>query len=372
MVNSGVPFIRGTNLVDGHISDADILYISKEKHQNLKKGHLKEGDVLFTNRGEIGKVAIVDKRFDGANLNSQIAWLRCGDDLLPEYLFHFLQSQEMRNHFLQTKSGAALQQFTITMIKSVLISFPSISEQKRIVAILNEAFSGISQAVANAEKNLANARELFESYLNNVFTQKGEEVEEKILSDVCELISGQHIDAKDYNTNKKGIGYLTGPSDFRCINPVVTKWTEHPKRKALQDDILITVKGSGVGKINLLSIAEVAISRQLMAVRAKGAVTKFLYFFLSRKFSYFQDLANGAAIPGISRPDVLGLQISIPSIKEQAQIVKQIEEFQFEVECLESIYQKKLTALAELKQSILQKVFAGELTAESALQQVAG
>ena len=63
MVESGVPFIRGTNIVNGELSSNDVLYISHEKHLQLKKGHLKAGDVLFTNRGEIGKVAIVNEEF---------------------------------------------------------------------------------------------------------------------------------------------------------------------------------------------------------------------------------------------------------------------------------------------------------------------
>lgn len=133
MVETGIPFIRGTNLVDGRISDDDIRYITEEKHSNLKKGHLLTGDVLFTNRGEIGKVAIVDERFDNANLNSQLAWFRCGEEITPEFLFYFLQKGEMKRHFSQSKTGAALQQFTIKMIKSVFISYPSIEEQKEIV-----------------------------------------------------------------------------------------------------------------------------------------------------------------------------------------------------------------------------------------------
>jgi type I restriction enzyme S subunit len=82
----------------------------------------------------------------------------------------------------------------------------------------------------------------------------------RTLGELCQLVSGQHIDAKDYNMESRGVGYLTGPSDFGQLHPVVSKWTEHPKVKARGGDILITVKGSGVGKINLLDLEEVAIS----------------------------------------------------------------------------------------------------------------
>lgn len=148
----------------------------------------------------------------------------------------------------------------------------------------------------------------------------------RALGDVCQLIYGQHIDAKDYNTEARGIGYLTGPSDFGLLNPIITKWTEHPKIKANRGDALITVKGSGVGKVNLLDEDEVAISRQLMAIRAFAAEPRFVYAFLCSLFDHFQSLSTGAAIPGISREQVLGLAIPCPPLPEQRRIVALLDE----------------------------------------------
>jgi type I restriction enzyme S subunit len=146
------------------------------------------------------------------------------------------------------------------------------------------------------------------------------------LGDLIELISGQHIDSKDYNTSGRGVGYLTGPSDFGPIYPVVTKWTEHPKIKAKKNDILITVKGSGVGKVNLMDADEVAISRQLMAIRVVNAERQFVYLLLESVFDHFQEESTGAAIPGISREQVLGLQIPLPPLPEQQRIVGVLDE----------------------------------------------
>ncbi len=146
------------------------------------------------------------------------------------------------------------------------------------------------------------------------------------LEDLCELISGQHIDAKDYNTEHRGLGYLTGPSDFGELYPTISKWTEYPKKNAAKSDILITVKGSGVGKINILNDDEVAISRQLMAIRVSNVDRDYLYNFLKLQFSFFQDLATGAAIPGLSRQNVLGLDIPMPSLREQKRIVAIVEQ----------------------------------------------
>ncbi len=259
-------------------------------------------------------------------------------------------------------SGAAQPQITREGLSPLIVHYPPIPEQKRIVAILDQVFADIEQARAKTEQNLKNARELFESYLQQVFSQRGEGWGFYKLSELCNLISGQHIDAKNYNNEQRGIGYLTGPSDFGVINPTVTKWTEHPKRTAIKGDILITVKGSGVGKVNIMSAGELAISRQLMAVRPTNAVGDLLYWFLSMQFDYFQSLANGAAIPGISRHDVLDLKLSIPLSGDQQELVDRISQFNLETVDLERIYTDKLSSLDELKKSILQKAFSGELT----------
>jgi len=179
----------------------------------------------------------------------------------------------------------------------------------------------------------------------------------KSLGDICQLISGQHIDARDYNMESRGVGYLTGPSDFGPSNPVITKWTEHPKIKAKRGDVLITVKGSGVGKINLLDEDEVAISRQLMAVRVTGAEPRFVHAILSSTFDHFQSLSTGAAIPGISRDQVLGLKIAIPPLAEQQRIVGLLDEAFEGLATAKTNADKNLKNARALFESHLQSVF---------------
>jgi type I restriction enzyme, S subunit len=181
--------------------------------------------------------------------------------------------------------------------------------------------------------------------------------ETKTLGEVCQLVSGQHIDAKDYNTASRGVGYLTGPSDFGPVNPLVSKWTEHPKVKAKRGDILITVKGSGVGKINLLDQDEVAISRQLMAVRVREADPRFIYAFLSSTFDHFQAQSTGAAIPGISREQVLGLRIAVPPLPDQRRIVGILDKAFEGIATAKANAEKNLQNARDLFESHLQSVF---------------
>ena len=201
--------------------------------------------------------------------------------------------------------------------------------------------------------------ELLERQRKSLFDLDRADWKTTTLETVCDLISGQHIDAGDYNSDGVGIGYLTGPSDFGLLHPIVSKWTLVPKRTALRNDILVTVKGSGVGKVNLMDAEELAISRQLMAVRAKGVSTGFLYAFLSMQFSHFQSLATGAAIPGISREDVLGLKIAVPSTAEQERVFEIIDEIQSRTQRLEAICEDKKALVAELNNSILKQALLG-------------
>ena len=333
---------------------------------------IKSGDLIFaTVRPTLKRIAIVPDEFDGQVCSTGYFVFRTKPFLDSRFLFYHLLSDVFMAAMESLQTGASYPAVNDSQVKQQIVAFPPLPEQRRIVALLDEAFEGLAIATANTERNLKNAREVFESYLKTVFTQKGVGWIESRLGDVCDLISGQHIEASDYNNENRGIAYLTGPSDFGELHPIITKWTEKPKRTALQDDILITVKGSGVGKINLLDSKEVAISRQLMAVRTKGFSTKLLYWFLSLKFEHFQSLANGAAIPGISRHDVLDLKFSFPAGNGQTELVGVIENISSLVMAMESLYQQKLAAIAELKQALLKKAFAGELTKEFSSKVVA-
>jgi len=355
----------GVNWIKIGDATASNKYIYKTKQKIKREGiqrsrFVKAGDFLLSNSMSFGRPYIMKTSgciHDG--------WLVLSDKsgaFNQDYLYYFLGSNAAYKQFDELAAGSTVRNLNIGLVKRVKVLLPALPEQQRIVSILDKAFKSIDQAIANTEKNLANARELFESYLNNVFTQKGEGWVEVSLSDVCQLISGQHIDSKDYNIIEKGIGYLTGPSDFGLINPVVSKWTEHPKRTALLNDILVTVKGSGVGKANLMTHGELAISRQLMAIRSNEVNIKLLYRFIKTRYSYFQSLANGAAIPGISRPDVLGLTLSLPKRSLQNELAIKIDSIANEVDNLDEVYKKKIFSLNELKQSLLQKAFSGQLS----------
>lgn len=294
--------------------------------------------------------------------------------ILPEYFSYYSQSIQFKDEVIQ-RINRAVNQVSLNQknLKTVPVPIPPLPEQQRIVNRIESLF----EKIGKAEALINEAREGFEKRKEAILAKAfrgeltGKWREEngigidtwktKKIENIAILVSGQHIMNKDYNKSKKGIGYLTGPSDFGEMNPRVSKWTEKPKKIAEKHDVLITVKGSGVGKVNILDIDSVAISRQLMAIRSHSCNYKFAYYYLTTQYMSLQMKSTGSAIPGLSRNDILSIELPIPSLKEQLEIVKII------TSCLslEDDIATKTDLIFEmdlLKKSVLAKAFRGELT----------
>jgi len=176
------------------------------------------------------------------------------------------------------------------------------------------------------------------------------------LGDVINLTSGQHINELDYNNDGKGVPYLTGPSDFGVSNPIFTKWSTKPKVVAYKDEILITVKGSGVGKTNTLHENNVAIGRQLMAIRNILVNQNFIHYYLRSEFQNIQNSKDGQ-IPGISREDILYKIFPLPPLNEQERISDRILElFELVIE-LENLNKGSKIEADYLLNAILRETF---------------
>lgn len=147
------------------------------------------------------------------------------------------------------------------------------------------------------------------------------------LGQIVKLISGQHLSPDEYNVRQEGIPYITGPAEFNEGRPSPSKWTTERRAVARAGDVLITVKGSGVGKTALCDLDELAISRQLMAVRALADLERsYLSICIDAAERRFQKQKFGIAIPGIGRDEVLALPVLLPSIEEQGRIVQRVDE----------------------------------------------
>jgi type I restriction enzyme S subunit len=182
------------------------------------------------------------------------------------------------------------------------------------------------------------------------------------LGEVCSIYPGQHILESDYNRGRVGVGYLTGPADFGETCPSVTKWTERPKAWCEPGDVLVTVKGAGVGKSNLAPNEQVAIGRQLMAIRPKPELMeqRFLYYVVIIHLSKLQAKSVGSTVPNLGLKDIETLEISLPPFHEQKRIAAKIQEMMQEVERARTACEKQLEAAKALPAAYLREVFESE------------
>lgn len=169
------------------------------------------------------------------------------------------------------------------------------------------------------------------------------------------LFSGLHLSPDDYGSSGL-VPYFTGPSDF--TNDVIDfeKWTNKTANCAIKHDVLITVKGSGVGELWYLQLPSVAMGRQLMAIRSVSCSSYFLFQYLKTQKSRFEALGSGNLIPGLSRGDILDLMLPTPSLEEQQKIATCLSY----LDDLITTETQKLDTLKAHKKGLMQQLFPAE------------
>ncbi len=186
------------------------------------------------------------------------------------------------------------------------------------------------------------------------FPEFSGEWEEKKLSKTVLLVSGQHLNPDDYNTSGHGTPYFTGPSDFTNDEKRFSKWSNINGKEAHEGDILITVKGSGLGTMMILKLPKIVIGRQLMAIKENDSNNKFIYQHLLTKEEYFQSLGSGNMIPGIGREDILRTKMFFPTLPEQQKIAQFLTAIDARIELLT----RKKTLLEQYKKGVMQQLFS--------------
>jgi len=268
-------------------------------------------------------------------------------------------------------TGAAQPQITRANLAPLEVSYPvSVDEQQRIVGILDEAFAGIAVAKANTEKNLKNARAIFESHLNDVFSQRGEGWVETLLEDVCGFQNGFAFKSSTFKPSGVPILRISNIQDG-CIdtdNRLVffdpKDYRENLERyRIVKDDLMIAMSGATTGKLGFNTGNTVFYLNQRVGKFEPGEKLskRFLYYFLSTKIEENLRISAGAAQPNLSTEQIKGFLLPLPDIEEQKKIVEALESLSAETQRLETIYKGKLDALEELKKSLLYQAFEGEL-----------
>ncbi|WP_293129114.1 restriction endonuclease subunit S [Microcoleus sp. bin38.metabat.b11b12b14.051] len=369
--NFGSKFLRITDIQKDRVNWSRVPYcpISED---DLKKYRLIDQDIVFARTGATtGKSYLVCNPPESVAA-SYLIRLRVQDPtILAKFISKYFQTSEYWDSVSSGISGSAQGGFNASKLSALVINIPPLPEQKRIVAILDEAFEAIDRAIANTEKNLANARELFESYLNNVFTQKGDGWVEKKLEDICSITS-KLIDprqAEFLDLPHVGAGNMISLTG-ELIEVKTAREEKLKSGKFIFDENMILYS-----KIRpyLMKACRPEFSGLCSAdvyplLPNDGQLNRdFLFHLLmSRNFTKYAIAGSDrAGMPKVNRDHLFRYSTWIPSLSQQVNIAQKIDEIATETQRLEAIYRQKLAALKELKQSILQKAFTGELTADT-------
>jgi len=247
-------------------------------------------------------------------------------------------------------TGTTMTHVSKGSMEDRVIYVPPLPEQQRIVALLDDAFDGIATAKANAEQNLKNARELFESHLQAVFTQRGEGWVERPLGDCIKVRSGEFLPSKSMEK--------CGRIDVYGGNGVAGK---HDHHNLSGENIIIGRVGAKCGNVRYVN-GEIWLTDNAFYVSEYFCNFDFNFLSWLLQISNLRATANQAAQPVISYSTIKKIPLVFPeSQQQQRAIAMRFDELVVEVKRLETIYQQKLAALDELKKSLLHKAFSGEL-----------
>jgi type I restriction enzyme, S subunit len=312
--------------------------------------------------------------FEG-HCSTEIFPLKPCRELSREYLLYWLLSDATCECINATCTGARMPRAQMNEVLAFDFPLPPLAEQRRIVGILDEAFAGLATAQAHAEKNLQNARALFESHLNNVFSKKGEGWVERRLGEVCE-IKGR-IGFRGYTRQdlvEEGEGAITlSPSNIRnnqfntdqCTYISWFKYEESPEIMVFEGDILFVKTGSTYGKVALVDkLPELAtINPQFVVLKQIKCDNRFLYYSLTTTSfrAQVERIVGGAATPTLSQANLAEQSVPNPPLQEQIRIAARLDALSAETRRLAAVYERKLAALGALKKSLLHRAFAGEL-----------
>lgn len=272
-------------------------------------------------------------------------------------------------------SGMTVPKLNQGNMRKIPIPIPPLEEQKKIVSILDETFEKIEKAKKNVEKNLQNAKELFQSELNSIFSQKGEGWVEKKLGDVCE-IKPQKKEARDKLADDDFVTFLpmadlneldreVQPKTDRKFKDVSGSYTYFANEDVLLAKITPCFENGKLGVARNLTNGIGFGSSEYIVFRSKGNILPdYLFQFLSR--DSFREEGKGQMTGAVGHKRVAktfieNYIIPFPSLEKQKEIVDRLDSLSSDIKQLVAQYSKKLVDLEELKKSILQKAFEGEL-----------
>lgn len=324
-----------------------------------------KSEVLVTCRGATCGSINKSLPFSWINGNAMVVSPKDENIISKDYLYHFLAATDF-TYFI---TGAAQPQITRVGLSSLKISYPPLPEQERIVAKLDKAFEAIDKVKANAEQNLNNAKKLFNDTLDSKIRTLYKNSSTQKLSEVCDVRDGTH-DSPKY-LDKRGHPFVTSKNlkndkiDMEKITYISDSDFEKINERSKVDigDVLFAMIGTIGNPVVITEEPDFAIKNVALFKNINKLEPQYLKFLLKSPsvLLKMQLEASGTTQKFVSLKYLRNFMVPVPSLSEQQKIVEKLDVLQEQTKQLEAIYTQKIKECDELKQSILQKAFRGEL-----------
>lgn len=353
-IDNGIPFLSVKNISAGKIDFKDTKFISKEEFNSLPDGAKpQKGDVLFARVGTLGCPSIVDTEQPFGTFVS-LGFFRVNKNkILNTYIRYWMMSPSFWEQVNINVQGSTLKNLNTGWLKNFEINVPSLPEQKRIVEKLDKIFADIDKAKSQTEKNLQNAKDVFSSYLNNIFNHPAHNWEEKKMGELCDVLDFRRkpITRKDRTRGLYPYYGATGIVDF--IDSF------------LFDEPLLLVGEDGARwgsgePCAFIASGKYWVNNHAHVLKPKNCMSmQYLVYFLN--YSDLTPYITGTTVLKLNQQKLRSISVPSPSLPEQKRIVEKLDVLQSKTQELEKIYTQKLKDLEELKQAVLQQAFSGKL-----------
>ena len=367
--NKGKPYKYLANLsVRWRSFDLSNLRTMPFMDSEVEKFSLRPGDILMCEGGEPGRCAIWQIPDSDIKFQKAVHRIRSKGTIEPAYLVAYFESIVNTVEFNSRLTGATIKHLPRERLLEIPIPIPPLAEQKRIVAKIAAAFEKIDELKANTEKNLANAKELFQSALDEAMRPKKGWVEKR-LGEVCEgkLSYGTSSSSKGYDARVRYIRITDIDDNGRLLNDFVSP-KEYEAKHVLEDgDLVFARTGATVGKSYMYSPSDGACVYAGYLIRARVDQSiirpKYLFYFTkTSRYKLFIQLSQAAAAqPNVNAEKYGNMLVPIPPVHEQDEIVSCIGKTQGLILQLQQNYSQQIADCAEMRQAILREAFEGKI-----------
>jgi type I restriction enzyme S subunit len=368
-ITAGVPVLKIQNVKPFGIELKKMDYVSPAKFQELRRHSYKRGDIVLTKLGSpLGASAIIEDLEEGL-IVADLVRIRA-KQINTKYLCYHLNSQRTNDFINSMQKGTTRPRVTLSVVRELPIFVPSSAEQQRIVGILDKAFEGIATAKANTEKNLQNARFVFESHLQSVFTQRGPGWKQKTLEEIARSFGRGKSKHRPRNEPKLYGGKypFIQTGDVRNADHFITAYSQTYSEFGLAQSklwpkgtICITI-AANIAETGILAF-DACFPDSVIGVvtNPKEAEVGFVEYLLQSFKVRLQAMGKGSAQANINMGTFEHERFPFPPVTEQKQIVAKLDSLREETERLATVYELKVGALDALKKSLLHEAFTGNL-----------